>query len=211
MWEESFSLPLPTLKIINLKNLNHLVVEQWYLVLICIFWLLVRVSNKHFKILTSPPADLPTMLPFPGFCDSPQLHTALALPPHRWSHSPILLSRLLPSPLGFKYWCSWDFPDGSVVKNLPVNAGDTSLISGPWRSHKQLSYTAHAPQLLSLGAAAAEPMYSTDWSLHTPEPVLPNKGGLCNERPSNHSERVAPTHCNQRKTHVATKTQHSQN
>ena len=26
------------------------------------------------------------------------------------------------------------FPGGSVVKNLPANAGDTSLISGPGRS-----------------------------------------------------------------------------
>ena len=26
-------------------------------------------------------------------------------------------------------------PDGSVVKNLPVNAGDTGFISGPGTSH----------------------------------------------------------------------------
>ena len=31
------------------------------------------------------------------------------------------------------YWR--DFPGGAVVKNLPVNAGDTGLIPGPGRSH----------------------------------------------------------------------------
>ena len=30
---------------------------------------------------------------------------------------------------------SWDFPGGSVAKNLPANAGDTGLIPGPGRSH----------------------------------------------------------------------------
>ena len=30
---------------------------------------------------------------------------------------------------------SWDFPGGTVVKNLPANAGDTSLNPGPGRSH----------------------------------------------------------------------------
>ena len=29
----------------------------------------------------------------------------------------------------------WGFPGGSVVKNLPANAGDTGLIPGPGRSH----------------------------------------------------------------------------
>ena len=28
-----------------------------------------------------------------------------------------------------------DFPGGLVVRNLPANAGDTGLISGPGRSH----------------------------------------------------------------------------
>ena len=28
-----------------------------------------------------------------------------------------------------------DFPGGAVVKNPPANAGDTSLIPGPGRSH----------------------------------------------------------------------------
>ena len=29
----------------------------------------------------------------------------------------------------------WGFPGGSVVKNLPANAGDMGLIPGPGRSH----------------------------------------------------------------------------
>ena len=29
----------------------------------------------------------------------------------------------------------WDFPGGTVVKNLPVNAGDMGSIPGPGRSH----------------------------------------------------------------------------
>ena len=30
---------------------------------------------------------------------------------------------------------SWDFPGGTVVKNLPANAGDTGSSPGPGRSH----------------------------------------------------------------------------
>ena len=30
---------------------------------------------------------------------------------------------------------TWDFPGDPVVKNLPANAEDTGLISGPGRSH----------------------------------------------------------------------------
>ena len=45
----------------------------------------------------------------------------------------------------FPLYFSWDlcgfltlvlgFPGGPVVKNLPVNAGDVSLVPGPGRSH----------------------------------------------------------------------------
>ena len=38
----------------------------------------------------------------------------------------------------------------SVVKNLPVNAGDTGLIPGLERSHMPRGKYAHVPQLLSL-------------------------------------------------------------
>ena len=32
------------------------------------------------------------------------------------------------------YVCIWDFPGGSVVKNLPANAGDVNSIPGLGRS-----------------------------------------------------------------------------
>ena len=36
---------------------------------------------------------------------------------------------------GLKKYVLWDFPGGPVVKNLPANAGDSGLISGPGGSH----------------------------------------------------------------------------
>ena len=39
------------------------------------------------------------------------------------------------------------FPGGSVLKNLPANAGDTGLIPDPGRSHTPRSNKARAPQL----------------------------------------------------------------
>ena len=39
------------------------------------------------------------------------------------------------------YWCSLGFPGGSMVKNVPANAGDMGLIPGegkiPWRRARQ--------------------------------------------------------------------------
>ena len=37
------------------------------------------------------------------------------------------------------------FPHGTVVKNPPVNAGDTGSSPGPGRSHMPRSNKAHAP------------------------------------------------------------------
>ena len=42
------------------------------------------------------------------------------------------------------------FPDSSVVKNLPANAGDTGSILDPGRSHRPWSNEAHVPLLSSL-------------------------------------------------------------
>ena len=42
------------------------------------------------------------------------------------------------------------FPSGSVIKNLPANAGDTGLIHDLGRFHMPGGSSAHAPQLLSL-------------------------------------------------------------
>ena len=54
------------------------------------------------------------------------------------------------------------FPSGSVVKNLPANAGDTGSIPGLGRSHMPLRNKACTPQLLSL-----EPRSHNYWA-HTP-------------------------------------------
>ena len=50
------------------------------------------------------------------------------------------------------------FPSGSVVKILPVNAGDAGLITGPGRPYLPLSPCATAPEPVfwSLGAATAQ-------------------------------------------------------
>ena len=50
-----------------------------------------------------------------------------------------------------------DFPGGTVAKNPPANAGDTSSSPGPGRSHMPRSNWAHAPQLLSLRSRARKP------------------------------------------------------
>ena len=42
------------------------------------------------------------------------------------------------------------FPGGTVVENLPANAGDTGSSPGPGRSHMPPSNWARDPQLLSL-------------------------------------------------------------
>ena len=42
------------------------------------------------------------------------------------------------------------FPGGTVVENLPTNAGDTGSSPGPGRSHMPWSNWAREPQLLSL-------------------------------------------------------------
>ena len=42
------------------------------------------------------------------------------------------------------------FPGGTVVENLPANAGDMGLSPGLGRSHMPQSDWAHEPQLLSL-------------------------------------------------------------
>ena len=49
-----------------------------------------------------------------------------------------------------------DFPGGTVVKNLPANAGDMGSSPGLGRSHMPRSKKAHAPQLLSPCATTTE-------------------------------------------------------
>ena len=78
-----------------------------------------------------------------------------------------------------------DFPGGTVVKNLPVNAGDTGSSLGAGRSHMPRSSYDHAPQLLSLSSRACEPQLLKPMHL---QPVLRNKRGHRNGKPAHHNE-----------------------
>ena len=61
--------------------------------------------------------------------------------------------------LGDANYCTQDggFPGGSVLKNLPANAGDTGSILGPGESHMLRSSEVCAPQLLNLCPRARAP------------------------------------------------------
>ena len=72
------------------------------------------------------------------------------------------------------------FPGGSVVKNLPANAGDVGLIP-QGRSHMLRDSKACPPQLLRL---------------HTLEPQLCNKRNHQDEKPAHYNKRAVPSHCN---------------
>ena len=99
----------------------------------------------------------------------------------------------------------WDFPAGTVVKNLPANARDMGSIPDPGRSHMPQSNQAHAPQLLSLRSRAREPQLvslcalghaSHNYRAHVLqllnpaclEPVLHNKRSHDNEKPTHRNE-----------------------
>ena len=58
----------------------------------------------------------------------------------------------------------------------------------------------HGPEQLSLWATTTEPACCNYWIPSTLEPVLWNKRSHCNEKLMPHNSRVAPTHCNWRKT-----------
>ena len=51
---------------------------------------------------------------------------------------------------------SLDFPGGTVVKNLPANAGDMGSSPGPGRSYMLWSNSARVPQVLSLHTTTTE-------------------------------------------------------
>ena len=51
----------------------------------------------------------------------------------------------------------WGFPEGLVVKNLPVDAGDMGSIPDLGRSHIPQSNHTCVPQLLSLYSGARKP------------------------------------------------------
>ena len=68
------------------------------------------------------------------------------------------------------------FLRGSVVKNLPANAGVMGLIPGPGRSRMPRGNDARAPQLLSLGSGAQgprllKPTYPTAYAPQQEKPL----------------------------------------
>ena len=60
------------------------------------------------------------------------------------------------------------FPGGSVVKNLPANAGDTGSIPDLGRSHVPGGNSTPAPQLLSLCFRAQEMQLLSPYVLEPP-------------------------------------------
>ena len=58
---------------------------------------------------------------------------------------------------GWRRSQSWDFPDGSAIRNPSASAGDTASIPDPRRSHMQRSSWAPASQTLSLCSRVTEP------------------------------------------------------
>ena len=77
----------------------------------------------------------------------------------------------------------WDSPGGPVVKNLPVNAGDTGSIPGPGRSHMPLGNQALVMQLLKPGRL--EPRLCNRRSHGNEEPKHRSGSNLYSPRPEN--------------------------
>ena len=75
--------------------------------------------------------------------------------------------------------CFPGFLGGTVVKNLPANAGDTGSSPGPGRCHTPRSNKARAPQLLSLQSRTREPQllspHSTTTEACTPRARAPQQ------------------------------------
>ena len=89
----------------------------------------------------------------------------------------------------------WGFPGGTVVENLPANAGDTGSSPGLGRSHMLRSSWARAPQLLSLRI----------WSL-----CSATREAADSERPAHRDEEWPPLAAARESPRTETKTQHSQ-
>ena len=77
------------------------------------------------------------------------------------------------------------FPGDIVIKNLPVNAGDTGLSPGPGRSYMSQSNKAYVPQLLSLGSRACKPQLLKPALL---EHMLHKKRSHHNEKSTHHNK-----------------------
>ena len=84
----------------------------------------------------------------------------------------------------------WDFPAGTVVKNLPANAGDTSSIP---RLEDPTCHRATKPTRHNYWACALEPASHNYWArmpqlLKPTCPVLRNKRSHRNEKPAHRNE-----------------------
>ena len=95
------------------------------------------------------------------------------------------------------------FPGGTVVKNLPANAGDKGSSPGPGSSHMPRNNEACAPQLLSLRSRAQKPQLLSPRA-PTTEARAPRARAPQQEKPPQweaHAlqRRVAPAHRNWRK------------
>ena len=81
------------------------------------------------------------------------------------------------------------FPDGSVIKNLPVNAGDTGCVLDPGRSldHRKITVPREqwSPLCHDYWACALEPMSHSYWSLRSAARETTATGRL-------HIQRVTP-------------------
>ena len=89
------------------------------------------------------------------------------------------------------------FPGGSVLKNLPANAGDLGLIHDPGISYMLQGNQVHVPQLLGLCSAAWEsqllsPCATTTEAHITYSPCSATKEATAMRSPRA-ATRVAPT------------------
>ena len=67
-----------------------------------------------------------------------------------------------------------DFPGGLVVKNPPASAGDTGLIPGLGRFHRQLSPFAEPLKPTHPRACAPQQEKLLQWAAHTPQQQTPS-------------------------------------
>ena len=98
-------------------------------------------------------------------------------------------------------WSKWGFPGGSVVKNPPANAGDTSSFPGPGRSimpgttkpicHNYwacvLESWSHTHSIPNHWNCVLESWSCVYWSPNALEPVLHNRRRCCNVKPIRHN------------------------
>ena len=113
-------------------------------------------------------------------CLTPTIHNSHYFGIREWRNK--CPSYHLVRKIGEKNRQIWDILGGLVVKNLPVNAGDTGSVSAPGKSHMPRRNWARAPQLLSLCSRACE--------LQLLKPTGPRAHALQREKPSQREAQV---------------------